>query len=252
MFMLFLLGLAYAHKLRLRQIRQRLVQCQEELIRCKEPANALFDKLVTFFGVLPRGVLHVGAHNAYESDLYQIYNVPKIIWFEADPAREGDIRKKAAKYKKNNPNSEIDVVMCAVSDVSGRISFYRTNNDLSSSTLRLKKHKEISTSVVEVGEIEVPAETIDNLVLKKKDYNILVLDIQGAELKALKGAVDLLSHLDAIITEVNYDEIYENCCLIWELDAYLSDFGFIRFDTFSNTKGWGDALYLKTASVFPS
>ena len=37
------------------------------------------------------------------------------------------------------------------------------------------------------------------------------LDIQEAELLALKGSDKILNYIDAIYTEVNLDEIYLNC-----------------------------------------
>ena len=55
-------------------------------------------------------------------------------------------------------------------------------------------------------------------------FNFLNLDIQGAELKALKSMGDYLNNVDYIYTEVNSDYVYEDCALITELDDYLSQF----------------------------
>ncbi|WP_341788754.1 hypothetical protein [Rickettsia endosymbiont of Lasioglossum villosulum] len=33
--------------------------------------------------------------------------------------------------------------------------------------------------------------------------------------------------------------------IIWDLDKFLADQGFLRIDTVSATCGWGDALYIK-------
>ena len=76
--------------------------------------------------------------------------------------------------------------------------------------------------------------------------NLLTMDIQGAELMALRGGTETLRHVDAIQLEVNYDELYEGCPSIWDLDAFLESQGFVRYKTdtpFHRT--WGDALYVR-------
>ena len=75
--------------------------------------------------------------------------------------------------------------------------------------------------------------------------NVMVLDIQGAELMALKGSVETLKNIDAIVTEVSCTELYKGCALIEDLDAFLLKHGFRRINTLVNGFSWGDALYLK-------
>ena len=50
------------------------------------------------------------------------------------------------------------------------------------------------------------------------DYNFLNLDIQGAELLALRGIEDNLKFIDYIYTEVNTGEVYKNCAKVYEID----------------------------------
>lgn len=76
-------------------------------------------------------------------------------------------------------------------------------------------------------------------------YDFINLDIQGAELLALKGATSILPFVKAIYTEVNEKELYEGCALIEELDAYLKQNGFTRILTNMTKHGWGDALYIR-------
>ena len=77
-----------------------------------------------------------------------------------------------------------------------------------------------------------------------KNITLLTLDIQGAELQALRGAGRELAKVKAIFTEVNFEKVYKDCALIDELDSYLGGFGFKRVLTFRTQAGWGDALYL--------
>jgi hypothetical protein len=78
------------------------------------------------------------------------------------------------------------------------------------------------------------------------EYNFLNLDIQGAELKALKGMEDYLNKVDYIYTEVNKDYVYKNCALVEELDEYLKKFNLFRVETYwCENLQWGDAFYIR-------
>jgi hypothetical protein len=71
------------------------------------------------------------------------------------------------------------------------------------------------------------------------------IDVQGYELEVFKGAVKTLEIIDIIYAEINLEELYKDCVLVDELDAFLRKFGFIRILTQLAHKSWGDALYLK-------
>lgn len=74
---------------------------------------------------------------------------------------------------------------------------------------------------------------------------MLSIDVQGYELEVIKGASETLATIDCIISEINRDEIYENCVQIDELDSYLNDIGFTRAVTIWTAHDWGDALYVR-------
>ena len=87
-------------------------------------------------------------------------------------------------------------------------------------------------------------------VLKKihKDFgDDIGLDVnaEGAELKALQGMGDLLDNVDYIYTEINVANLYKDCGMMWEIDRYLFNRGFVRFDTHITDQLWGDAFYYK-------
>jgi hypothetical protein len=72
------------------------------------------------------------------------------------------------------------------------------------------------------------------------------MDIQGAELLALQGAVETLQSIDAINTEINYEELYEGCALVHQLDDFLAHQGFTRVATVTPYHpSWGDAFYVR-------
>lgn len=75
--------------------------------------------------------------------------------------------------------------------------------------------------------------------------NFRNIDIQGAELLALKGMTKVINNYDYIYLEVNKEHLYKDCALIDEIDSFLNTFNFTRVETFWTDYNWGDALYIK-------
>jgi hypothetical protein len=92
----------------------------------------------------------------------------------------------------------------------------------------------------------VNVEKLDNIPFDRSKYNMINIDVQGAELEVFKGAVNTLRHIDIIYAEVNTEEVYKGCALMDEIDSFLAGFGFNRVaQAFPCGNAWGDALYLK-------
>ena len=181
-----------------------------------------------------KGVIHIGAHRCEEQKYYNDY--PKTLWIDGND----DLCKEYPQ-----------IVNAIISDKDDEeVSFIITNNDaMSSSILELKEHLVEHPTCLESTRITKKTITLDSLIEKQNfshdDFDLLVMDIQGAELHALKGSTKVLPHINAIITEVNTKELYENCALLPDLDAFLSNEGFIRIYTPVTKFGWGDALYIR-------
>lgn len=134
-----------------------------------------------------------------------------------------------------------------VSDKEEQIKFNISNNGASSSLLELGLHKNFHPHVHYVDFCIANTKLLKSILPKYSiNFNFLNLDIQGAELKALKGMGDeYLSNVDYIYTEVNCDYVYKDCALVTELDDYLSKFNFKRVETCWTHFKWGDAFYIK-------
>ena len=189
------------------------------------------------YGIKPDHVLHVGAHEGQEDGIYQRMKATPV-YIEANP-------EVFARLTELLPERECHQV--AISDHEGTAELHITSADQSSSLLSLAKHAEIYPDIVETKSVTVPCTTIDKLLEgRNESFDVLSLDIQGAELMALKGATKLLQTVSAIMTEVNREEMYEGCVQIDELDDYLAVYDFTRVKVgFPYHESWGDALYLK-------
>lgn len=205
-------------------------------------------ELVAQYGIAPRGVIHIGAHEGQEHQEYQELGFKKVLFIEANPK----VYERLLQTVGDTPN--VRTVNMAVSDQSGEVTLHVTSYDESSSILPLKRHKELYPLIEETSRLTVPSRTLDELLRElgenPSDYNLLNIDIQGAELLALQGGMGALRHIEAIYTEVNYQEMYEGCALIDQLDAFLGSNGFRRVEeSMAFDDAWGDALYLKEPIV---
>ncbi len=194
--------------------------------------------------IKPSGVIHIGAHEGLEITLYQKMGFKNILFIEANPA----VFERLKENITGMPN--VKIVNCAISDSNGETTLYVTSQDLSSSILPLKEHQRIYPSIVESCQITVQSRTLDKLLeeqqLELSDFNMINIDIQGAELMTFQGAINTLKHIEAINTEVNYQELYEGCAIIDQVDEFLANKGFKRVATITPFHpSWGDAFYVK-------
>jgi FkbM family methyltransferase len=151
---------------------------------------------------------------------------------------------KVIECKKRYQNLLIENAI--VSDVVENVQFKISNNGQSSSMLDFGLHSHYHPDVHYVTGFDGTTSLLKD-ILPKYDiqYNFLNFDIQGAELKALKGMEEHLNTVDYLYTEVNSDYVYKECALIGELDDYLQKFGLFRVETKWTDCKWGDAFYIR-------
>jgi FkbM family methyltransferase len=196
-------------------------------------------ELVIKYNIKFNGILHVGAHECEELKDYLNY-LPnnKILWVEA---LAGKVNLCRLKF----PNILIENAI--VSDVIETVRFNVSNNGQSSSILNFGLHSKYHPHINYIGYFYQETKLLKNIIANYDiSFNFLNFDIQGAELKALKGMEEYLHNVDYLYTEVNSDYVYKECCLITELDDYLKKFGLYRVQTkWCEDFKWGDAFYIR-------
>jgi FkbM family methyltransferase len=201
-------------------------------------------QLLAQFGISLRGVIHVGAHEGHELPTYLELGATHVLLIEADPSLAERLRSLVATL------SGVTVAHCAVNDADGPVDLHLASNAAANSILPLKLHKRMHPNIVERGMIQVPGQRLDPLMdalgLDRADFNLLCLDIQGAELRALRGATTTLEAIEAISVEINFEEVYEGCAQVEDIDEFLGGHGFDRVATLTPYHpSWGDALYVR-------
>ena len=203
-------------------------------------------ELRRFWSVHARTVLHVGAHDAEEALEYECAGWVPVLWVEALPEKVRELRQRFSDSLKHR------VYGALVWDLDDELmTLRRTNNDQSSSVLPLGTHRSHYPYIEVVDLIRLRSARLDTL-LKDVDEvcDFINLDIQGAELAALRGLGRRLNDAKWIYVEVNTEEVYEGVPNIHDLDRFLLDAGFRRADVQMTSYGWGDALYIRE-DVFP-
>jgi FkbM family methyltransferase len=195
------------------------------------------------YGIHPRGVIHVGGHLGEEFSEYKNHRWGNVLWVEAQP-------KLAKHLAKLVIGSGDRVINAAVWEAAGvKLNLNITSNSESSSLLEFGIHSSEHPEIVVTSKLEVITETLDGIVPKDEPFDYLALDIQGVELRALKGFEKGLGQINWICTEVNSKEVYKGCAYISELDKFLSAHDFKRCATRMTTFGWGDALYIRSSQI---
>jgi FkbM family methyltransferase len=206
-----------------------------------------FHKLVPFLaskGISVKGVIHIGAHECEELPDYLRDGVAinEIDWIEANPALVARMATRG-----------VVVHNAAISDIEADLPFHITNNGQSSSLLEFGTHEASYPWCKVVETITVRTKRLDTFIIEKsipmERRNFWNLDIQGAELNALRSAGDNINFADAIYAEVNTQEVYKGCGQLPELDTFLASKGFKREMISMTPAGWGDALYVRVSSA---
>jgi len=200
-------------------------------------------KIVRKHKLRPRGVVHVGAHLAEEREAYEDAGAERVVWVEANPALLPELTARA------RGRMDTRVLQALLTDRDGdTCTFHLASNGQSSSMLEPALHRRYHPKITFTQEVALVSTTFRTLAAREgldlALYDFLNLDIQGAELLALKGFGDLVRGFRAVYSEVNTGEVYRGCARLEELDAWLAGHGFRRVQTELTRYEWGDALYL--------
>ena len=142
-------------------------------------------------------------------------------------------------------------VFKAVSDHDGTERIHLTTSPECNSLLGYQDGNPAAKWTWVVGEEQIDVCTLDRWCDENRidpaRVDIIKLDVQGAELKALYGARKLLQTVRAVYAEVSFVPIYKDCPLFEEFDAFMAECGYRRAAIYPSDQphNWGDALYMK-------
>jgi FkbM family methyltransferase len=205
--------------------------------------------VMDYFAQWSSGILHLGGHLGHESTRYAEFD-QHVIWVEAIPDIAGELKQRVSPFSKQR------VVQACITDRDGdRIEFKVSGN-----------HDGVSSSIFDFGPaasgddslwpdanlhmvdvISLETTTIDRLFaqlgVSPSDFNHWIVDLQGAELLALKGGLDSLKHCRSLVVETSTVEVYEGGAQWLDVKALLEEHGFVPA---WEACGHMDVLFLRT------
>ena len=194
-----------------------------------------------------KGVIHVGANEGQERDIYARYNL-NVLWIEPLP----DVFRILQENISRTPRQTAENYLITDCDDKEYVLHIASNQGASSSIFEFGDHRDIWPEIHYVDQMKMKSITLDSLMFKLRGdsalYDALVLDTQGSELLVLKGARWLLQQIKFVRAEAADFEAYIGGARVSDLDDYLGHFGFrpIRMDKFADSSKAGqffDVLY---------
>jgi 2-O-methyltransferase len=197
-------------------------------------------------------IVECGAYDGVDS-LEMIRQWPLATVYSFEPVPE--LYKKLVRTTKICQS--IHTYELAIGDMIGTTKMYvstlrRSPNEpsQSSSLLAPKTHLTHAPHVLFNNEITVDVTTFDEWA---KQHNVdhvdmMWLDMQGYELHALKASPNILSTVQVILTEVEYDEAYQGQYQYREVKKWLEEQGFQMIAENKECSWFGDALFVRKQS----
>ena len=176
----------------------------------------------------------------------------RVFAFECNPGALARCRRNLRGHDR------ITLVERAVSDECGDVDFFaidpartvtpHADGNIGASSLFEANGKYPHEQYAQ-NRVRVPATTLAAWAdaAEIEEIDVIWMDLQGAELKALKGLGARIDRLRALYTEVEYREIYTGQPLFPELDEWLKSRKFRLAAQFNTSEWFGDALYVARA-----
>ena len=183
----------------------------------------------------------MGAHRGGEAPIYD-WLQKKTIWIEANPQIIPELIDNVSRF----PYQKIIKALLSNQD-DENIEFKISSNDSASSSIFDFGKKSLEQNLKMVSKVNKKKQKFDTIVKKQlielNDYNFWVVDLQGSELLALKGAINSLNKCKSILIEVSKSEYYSNGAKWDELKKFLNEYQFIQ--KWEPEEEHTDVLFLK-------
>tara|TARA_B100000768_G_scaffold180988_1_gene202446 strand:- start:1332 stop:2039 length:708 start_codon:yes stop_codon:yes gene_type:complete len=173
-----------------------------------------------------KGIIHMGAHRGGEAAVYDWFN-KQTIWIEANPKIIDDLKDHTSQYINQR------VIQALLSDEDNKLENFNisSNDGASSSIFSFGSYKKIHEKIKMTDVMKLKTNTLDTIIKKEQinvdEYDFWVVDLQGAELLALKGANEMIKSCKFMYIEISKENIYKNGANWNELNEFLKKKNFI-------------------------
>jgi FkbM family methyltransferase len=206
----------------------------ESLVNKANPNPAY---LLKKYGIPGSSVLHIGAHFGEEIDNYIEGGIERGLFIEGDSDTFKILKQKVRKY----PGFQCMNVL--VSDRAEEVTFWRASNQgASSSILQPAEHLLRRPEISFQEGPKLSTVTLDSLNLTS--FDLIVIDVQGVELRVIEGGQKTISNAKALWIEVSSGDVYMNDCNVNDIIKKLSP-SFIPVFLNMKKELWGDIFFIR-------
>lgn len=197
----------------------------------REPAgpelpDLLAAQLRIFASAPSLSVVDAGAHHG-QTTIEYLKHFPRsrVIALEPEPENFALARQALAPF-----GDRVELLPCALAESGGSVSLRRTLHSGAHSLLEVGDMRYYDAPVETLPPIDVQAVSLDSLCASHglDRLDILKMDIQGAELLALRGAASLLARqaISLIALEVLFQPLYRDQPTFWDIADHLRSWGY--------------------------
>jgi FkbM family methyltransferase len=199
-------------------------------------------------------ILELGSRDAEVSvALKRAFPHARVFAFECNPPAIELCRRTIAA----SGLDDITLVPKAISDSNGTLDFFaidpvktvtpHTDGNIGASSL-FQANPEYPHEQYHQNKISVEATTLAQWAEEASisSVDLVWMDLQGAELKALEGMGELLKNTKILYTEVEFKPLYLGQPLFGDIDKFLRSHGFRLHGKFNRSEWFGDVMYVQS------
>jgi FkbM family methyltransferase len=173
-----------------------------------------------------RGIIHVGTNDWYEYQFYKKMGIDNLIGFEPLP-------EAVKRARKNYPDAEIYDIALGAKDEFKKINVTSGDGQSSSMLPMTFAYQESFPDIKITEERTVRVRSFAswkerNPEFNIKNFNCLVIDVEGMELDVLRGFYPWLTEFKMLNVECSGEPTYEGGPTANEIIAYLKERGFTQ------------------------
>ena len=202
----------------------------------------------------PKSVIQVGASVGQEMPMFLNAGVNKGIFIEALPQPFQLLQQVCAPHKNFVP---VNMLACGV-DAETHSFHVASNFGQSSSIKRPTRHTQVYPTVTFNESVDLQGYRLDTIVKAAatkffngdSQFDLLFIDVQGAELEVFKGATETLARARYVYTEVTYGTDYEGAVTYSDVDSYLRMHGFVcsALEIDPTFRAHGNAIFVRSSN----
>ncbi len=156
-------------------------------------------------------------------ELYSAFPHAKFVLVEPLKEQENTLKRVVETY-------DAEYHLTAIGERQGEIEITVETNHLEHSSV----HERTNLKIAKEGGIRrvIPVCTLDS-ICSNHDYPrpyLLKIDVEGAELSALRGAAETLRYVEMLIVEVSIAKRFEEDTDFYDIVVFMHNHGFVVFD----------------------